>query len=538
MGLVRDLVVDFLQPTWFNGLILLFVLIVHKEVQFQSKRVKVPIVGVPFPGYVGAWIGAIWFVAYGHEVVRKAYRSKKYEVFQVAMLERMLIIVTTQDLIHEVSNADPTQLSFHSTIDSDFQVNYTMSRPVLNHVWHVPLIHDHLTKKLMKSIDLMQDELTNACGLFLGHTKGGRGRNGGEVNAMEVFLDILTRLSNRYFVGKPLCRNLEYIHTSKEYAKDVAICGVFIRIWPDWLKPAASWLCSRIPKNQKIAMKHLGPIIEQRRDKMDLLGQKWEDRPDDFLQWLMDGAVENFGNCQDTRDIMLRLMFLNFAGNHTSAQTFCMVLFQLMKRREYIQPLRDEAVEMIGKYGYNAHAFNMMSKIDSFIRECTRYVSLGPIIITRTAKVSHTLSDGTVLPVGAQVCMPHHSIHNSSDIPLYANPEFDGYRFHKHRESMLEADRTKTSANKTELWTATSDRQLFFGHGRHPCPGRFFASVQAKMVIHYLLTNYEMTPDTNSSYEPHCWQTMYIPNVRAKINFKRLTDPEPGVKEEIAFDLS
>ncbi|KAK6350289.1 hypothetical protein TWF696_006520 [Orbilia brochopaga] len=534
MGLVSDLVVGLIQPTWINGLLLLFTLIVHKEVEFRAKRVKVPIVGVPFTGYVGAWIGAIWFVAYGHHVVRKAYESKKYEVFQVAMLERMLVVVTTQGLIHEVSNAEPTQLSFHSTIDSDFQVSYTMARPVLTHVWHVPYIHDKLTKKLMKSIDLMQDEMVNACGLFLGHTKG----ETIQVNAMDTFLDILTRLSNRYFVGKPLCRNREYIHTSKEYAKDVAICGVLIRVWPDWLKPVASWMCSRIPKNQRIAMKHLGPIIEQRRDKMDLLGQKWEDRPDDYLQWLMEGAVENFGDCKDTRDIMLRLMFLNFAGNHTSSHTFCMVLYQLVNRREYIQPLRDEAVEMIEKYGYNTQAFNMMSKIDSFIRECTRYVSLGPIILTRTVKVPYKLGDGTFLPVDTQVCMPHHCVHNNPNIPLYANPDFDGFRFHKHREELLETESNRTQASRTELWTATSDQQLFFGNGRHPCPGRFFASLQAKMLLHYLLTNYEMTPDVNSSYDPHCWQTMYIPNVKAKINFKRLTDPEPGLKEEIAFDLS
>ncbi|KAJ6262045.1 hypothetical protein Dda_2848 [Drechslerella dactyloides] len=531
---VSDTAIGLLQLTWSNAFLLLLLLVAHKEIQFYNKKVKVPIVGVPFPGYVGSWIGAVWFFAFGHLVVRKAYESRKHKVFQVAMLERMLVVVTTQELINEVSNADPAELSFYSTIDSDFQVTYTMSRPVLNHVWHLPYIQDKLTKKLMKSIDLMQDEIVNACGLFLGHTKG----ETIQVNVMETFLDILTRLSNRYFVGKPLCRNVEYIHTAKEYAKDVAICGVFIRCWPDWLKSTASWLCSRIPKNQMIAMKYLGPIIESRKDKMDLLGKKWKDRPDDYLQWLMEGAVENFGNCNDTRDIMLRLMFLNFAGNHTSGETFCMVLYQLVNRPEYMQPLRDEAAEMIAKHGYTSHAFTMMSKIDSFIRECTRFVSLGPIIITRTAKIPYTLGDGTFLPPSTQVCMPHHSVHNNPSIPIYANTDFDGFRFHKIRDGLLQKNPANIQANRTELWTATSNRQLFFGNGRHPCPGRFFASLQAKMLLHYMLTNYEMTADVGSSYEPHRWQTMYIPNTHANINFKRLTDPEPGLKEEIAFDLS
>ncbi|KAF3904126.1 hypothetical protein AA313_de0202657 [Arthrobotrys entomopaga] len=556
MGLVSNIVAGLLQPCWFNFFLLVLVFLAYKEIQFYITKVKVPVVGVPFPGYIGSWFGGIWFVRYGHDVIRAAYESGKYTTFQVPMLERMLVVVTTKGLIDELSNADPSELSFLKNIETvgtfcntviantgisnkrgceqDFQVPYTMSREVHTHTWHIAYIHDKLTKKLNKSLDVMQSEMFNAVGLFLGNTKG----HTVKANVMETFLDILTRLSNRYFVGKPLCRNLEYIHTAKEYAKDVAICGIIIRIWPDWLKPFVARLCSRIPKNQIAAMTYLGPMIEQRRDKMELLGKKWQDRPDDYLQWIMDGAVENFGTCADTRDIMLRLMFLNFAGNHTSAETFCMVLYQLVNRPEYIKTLRDEAVEMIGKYGYTAQAFNMMSKIDSFTRECTRFVSLGPIIITRTAKVLYTLGDGTLLPVGTQVCMPHHSVHNNPDIPLYADPSFDGLRFHNIREAILKENPDNKQAYRTELWTATSTRQLFFGNGRHPCPGRFFASTQSKMLLHYLLTNYEMTVDSDSEYEPHTWQTMYIPNVFANINFTRLTDPEPGVKEEIAFDLA
>ncbi|KAK6508144.1 hypothetical protein TWF506_010246 [Arthrobotrys conoides] len=534
MGAVTDVAAGLLQPTVFNLMLLIVLFFVHKEVQFYRFKVKVPVVGVPFPGYIGSWLGGIWFVRFGHDVVRHAYESGKYTVFQVAMLERMLVVVCTKELMEEVCHADPTQLSFYANIATDFQVKYTMSKEVHTHTWHVPYIHEKLTKKLTKSLDVAMDEMINACGLFLGTTKG----ETKQVPVMGTFLDILTRMSNRFFVGKPLCRNLEYINTAKEYAKDVAICGFIIRVWPSILRPCIAWMCSSIPNNQKIALKHLSPIIEQRRDKMDLLGKRWTDRPDDYLQWIMEGAVRNFGSCEDTRDIMLRLMFLNFAGNHTSSETFCMVLYQLVNRPEYMKPIREEAVEMINKYGYTAQAFNMMSKLDSFTRECTRYVSLGPIIITRTAMIPYTLGDGTFLPVGTQVCMPHHSVHNDPNIKIYSDPTFDGFRFHKIREEMLQQNPKNTQAHRTELWTATSTQQLYFGNGRHPCPGRFFASLQSKMIIHYILTNYEISTDSKSQYHPHTWQTMYIPNVFAKINFTRLTDPEEGVEEEIKFDLA
>src|SRR5438477_6067890 len=82
-------------------------------------------------------------------------------------------------------------------------------------------------------------------------------------------------------------------------------------------------LATQIPNLRKIAMRFVEPIIRQRRDKMEVLGKKWTDRPEDFLQWLMDGEVEQYGNCDDTMDVLLRLLFLNFAGIHTSSQMFC-----------------------------------------------------------------------------------------------------------------------------------------------------------------------------------------------------------------------
>lgn len=107
------------------------------------------------------------------------------------------------------------------------------------------------------------------------------------VNTMETMLDIMTRLSNRYFVGLPLCRNTEYLELAKEYSKDIAIAGFLIRIWPDWMKPIASRFSSSIPKHQRMAMKYLGPMIHTRRDKHDLLGKKWKDKPvrDIFWPW-------------------------------------------------------------------------------------------------------------------------------------------------------------------------------------------------------------------------------------------------------------
>src|SRR5436305_13199619 len=89
----------------------------HEDTDKTRIQVKVPIVGCPFPAYLGSWFGAIYFVFFGHNVVHDAYMSRKYTAFQVAMLEHMLVVVTTKQLVDEVCNADPKVLSFLGAID-------------------------------------------------------------------------------------------------------------------------------------------------------------------------------------------------------------------------------------------------------------------------------------------------------------------------------------------------------------------------------------------------------------------------------------
>jgi cytochrome P450 len=54
---------------------------------------------------------------------------------------------------------------------------------------------------------------------------------------------------------------------------------------------------------------------------------------------------------------------------------------------------------------------------------------------------------------------------------IYPDPEvFDGFRFSKLRES------EESGSAKFQVVTTSLD-YLPFGHGRHACPGRFFAAV-------------------------------------------------------------
>jgi len=65
------------------------------------------------------------------------------------------------------------------------------------------------------------------------------------------------------------------------------------------------------------AARHLVPIIEER------YGLPPDERPNDFLSWLMEDAV---GEEKDPYNLTLRVLGVNFAAIHTTSAVSCFLL--------------------------------------------------------------------------------------------------------------------------------------------------------------------------------------------------------------------
>jgi cytochrome P450 len=106
----------------------------------------------------------------------------------------------------------------------------------------------------------------------------------------------------------------------------------------------------------------------------------------------------------------------------------------------------------------------------------------------RVATVDIELSDGASILSGDLVAISHH---NLRDPNVYPNPDkFDGYRFLRMRE-------TPGLENSSQL-VSTSANYLAWGHGKHACPGRFFASNEVKIALCHILLKYDFRyPDEN-----------------------------------------
>jgi cytochrome P450 len=91
------------------------------------------------------------------------------------------------------------------------------------------------------------------------------------------------------------------------------------------------------------------------------------------------------------------------------------------------------------------------------------------------------LSDGTRLPKGSRFYVPASILH---DPVLYPDPyKMDAKRWLRMREEPGNQNRYQ--------WVTTLPEHIGFGHGKHACPGRFFASSEIKLVLIHLVMKYD-----------------------------------------------
>jgi cytochrome P450 len=121
-------------------------------------------------------------------------------------------------------------------------------------------------------------------------------------------------------------------------------------------------------------------------------------------------------------------------------------------------------------------------------------------------------STGHVLPHGTRMTIHAHAINQNPEI--YPNPtEFQPFRF---------SDLRKTPGNEHKYQHATTGiDNINFGHGLWACPGRFFASVEIKVVLSYILRHYDvkLKPGEPKPKQQH-FGLAILPDPEAEVLFR------------------
>jgi cytochrome P450 len=124
-----------------------------------------------------------------------------------------------------------------------------------------------------------------------------------------------------------------------------------------------------------------------------------------------------------------------------------------------------------------------------------------------------TFTDGTKVPRGSTVAVALESVHLNDTIYPDALT-FDPLRFVKLKEQ-------DATARNFDI-VNTSMESLAFGHGRHACPGRFFAASSLKMTFAHVVMNYDVKLENEGVRPKDLWLvTACTPNRNAKIFFRK-----------------
>jgi cytochrome P450 len=195
-----------------------------------------------------------------------------------------------------------------------------------------------------------------------------------------------------------------------------------------------------------------------------------------------------------------------------------------------MKPLREEVEEIIQREGWTKAAIDQMSKLDSFIKESQRLhpLSIGKpmsdivssqkvnafsVAMQRVAIKDHTFTDGTKVPSGTTVAVALDGVYLNDNI--YADAlTFDPFRFVKLKEQ-------DSTGRKFDMVTTSND-SLAFGHGRHACPGRYFAACELKLMFAHVVMNYDVKIENEGVRPKDLWfLTFCVPDPNAKIFFRK-----------------
>jgi cytochrome P450 len=242
---------------------------------------------------------------------------------------------------------------------------------------------------------------------------------------------------------------------------------------------------------QRKVRKHFEPTYRARLETLKYAKDDLNE-PQDHLQMMLRYAQKERPHELYNLDIMSRrLTAANFGSMHqTSIQVTNMLLNILGSNAEYntIAILRDEVASIMGAdEEWTKAKVSKMIKADSVARETLRCQSFGGRALFRKVLVDGVETDtGIKLPKGTMFSFLGQPA--QMDEETYEDPlKYDPFRFSRVREAATDSAKANTLS-----FVSTGPDYLPFGHGKHACPGRFLIDFELKMIIAYVLTNYDV----------------------------------------------
>ena len=173
-----------------------------------------------------------------------------------------------------------------------------------------------------------------------------------------------------------LCRNEDFLTCSQNFTDSLFVNGLALSMIPFGpFRRLGSWIGSvDHRRNLYKAVQTVLPEVSRR-----MAEEAHEDIKRsriDAIFWTLELARNAPGEYESYR-ITLQLLHNLWAGSAAPGGLVTQVVFQILMKPEYLEPLRSESAEVVSRYGSSDQALNSMPLLDSFIREINRLYPTG-----------------------------------------------------------------------------------------------------------------------------------------------------------------
>lgn len=316
----------------------------------------------PIVGYSNMILARWQFFRNGPALIREGYAKYKDGFFKVSGND---LLIVPNKYLAELASMPPERLSLNTAIVDAFQRLHSITAVITDHSLQTRMITTRLTPKLGVHVPLVQEQFRKYLPKELPATE----KEWTSVNVLHLARRMVHRGVATQFVTE-LAEDEDYLSTAISYSENGFKHNFMLRVFPDFVKPVVarflptSWGVDWALRRAKLM---IIPIIQERR-RREQEDPKYE-KPEDFLQNLMDGGVEINDDVETT---VQRLMVTYLGSGPSTVIAVAQVLFDLCVHPEYVEPLRQEALAILGKGGFTKQALADMKQMDSFMRESQR----------------------------------------------------------------------------------------------------------------------------------------------------------------------
>ncbi|KAK7402713.1 hypothetical protein QQX98_011535 [Neonectria punicea] len=408
------------------------------------------------------------------------------------------IIILPPDIGEEIRN--DKRFSFVEGLVEDFQGHYSGFDAYKEACHPSESLQNVVKLRLTKTLAKLGEPLSEECDIITRESFTDN-KEWHDVVLKEGILAIVARMSSRIFVGKELGRDPKWLSTIMGYAELSIQAMQPLRLWPEVLRPLVVWF-TRDPAKLRAYIKDANAIIFEEMDKRQK-ETRARQLPDaiEWFQEIAKGQKYHPGLSQ---------LILATVAIHTTADLIAQAMYDIIGNQELIDDLRKEIITAIGEGGWKKTSLHNLKLMDSVLKESQRLKPNQIVGMHRRAMEDIELSDGTKIARGSATAV---SAEKMWDPTVYPNPnEFDGYRYYRARES---------GGDATNQLVSTSTSHLGFGHGMHSCPGRFFASNEAKVVLCHFLLKYDFKMATGEQPKIAQFGFTYEADSEVKVSIRR-----------------